>query len=108
MTLYGVTLRWSLHATPNGVSEQLRAYVAGTAAAGGLPDLHQTLWTLREGGFFGITYVFRSEQSRAESVRRMRAQGSEVNRILGHSADAIEEFDVLAVASADAPPPTAG
>lgn len=105
MTLYGVTVRWSLHATPNGVAEQLRAHVTLAAAApGGLPGLHQTLWTLREGGSFGVTYIFRSEPARAESVRRIRAQGSPVATILGHSADAIEEFDILAIASEAAAP----
>lgn len=99
MSLYGVTVRWSLHATMNGVSEQLRAHVAEIAADGSpeLPDVEQTLWTLREGGSFGVTYVFRSEASRAESVRRIRAEGSPITTILGHSADAIEEFDVLAI-----------
>ena len=62
-----------------------------------LPDVEQTLWTLHEGGSFGVTYVFRSEASRAESVRRIRAEGSPIATILGHSADAIEEFDVLAI-----------
>jgi hypothetical protein len=100
MTLYGVTVRWSLHATTGGVAERLRAYVSGASAGPDeLPNLHQTLWTLREGGSFGVTYFFRSESDRAASVRRIRAGGSPITAILGHSADAIEEFDVLAIAS---------
>lgn len=99
MSLYGLTVRWSLHATTSGVSEQLRDYVAQVVSDDepGLPDVEQTLWTLREGGSFGVTYVFRSAAGRAESVRRIRAEGSPITTILGHSADALEEFEVLAI-----------
>lgn len=109
MSLYGVTVRWSLHATPNGVADQLRAHVEQAAGAGAddLADLHQTLWTLREGGSFGVTYIFRSMGARVDAVRRIRAQGSPVATILGRSADAIEEFDILAIAPGRAGPQSA-
>lgn len=104
MSLYGVTVRWSLHAARNEVAQELRAYVAEMVAAGPArkSEALQTLWTLREGASFGITHIFRSEPARAECVRRIRAQGSPVNLILGHSADAIEEFDVVAIAAGGA------
>ncbi len=99
MSRYGLTVRWSLHGTTSGVSEQLRDHVARavTANEAELPDVEETLWTLREGGSFGVTHVFRSAAARAEAVRRIRSQGSPITTILGHSADALEEFEVLAI-----------
>jgi hypothetical protein len=103
MSLYGVTFRWSLHAVASGVAGELRSYVArvsqvAQSARDEPPGLHQTLWTLREGGSFGETSVWRSEQARANFMQLRRAQASPVSAILGHSPDAIEEFDVLAIA----------
>ena len=99
MTLYGVTVRWSLHAMPGDVAEQLRQHVSDIARAEPPPDpeLYQVMWTMRLGGSFGATSVWTSATARAAFVERLRAQGSPVARLLGHRADTVEEFEVVAV-----------
>lgn len=98
--MYGLTVRWSLHATTTDVAQRLRDYVRAQSypRVSGMPGLHQTIWTLREGGSFGATYVWETEEARARFVARMRAEGTPVSRLIGHSADAFEEFEVVAIA----------
>jgi len=97
--MYGLTVRWSLHAITTDVGPRLRDYVRRTSydRVSGIPGLHQTIWTLREGGSFGVTYVWETPEARAAFVERLRSVGTPVNGILGHSPDAFEEFEVVAI-----------
>ncbi len=98
--MFGLTVRWSLMGAPAGAAQRLRAYVRDESLARftGMPGLHQKIWTLREGGSFSGTYIWASEQARREFVERFRANPSAVTDIIGQSPDAMEEFEVVAVA----------
>ncbi len=98
--MYGLTIRWSLHGQTTELAERLRDYVRNRSHGRftGLPDLHQTIWTLREGGSFGATYVWATEAARAAFLAEFRRSGTPVTEIIGHRPDAVEEFEVVAIA----------
>lgn len=93
-------MRWQLHGTPTDLGQRLREHVRSHSQGrfSGMPGLHQTIWTLREGGSFGATYVWATEAARAGFVERLRSGGTQVSGIIGHGPDAFEEFEVVAIA----------
>ena len=102
--MYGLTIRWSLHAATTDLAQRLRDYAAeeGAGRLAGRPGLVQVIWTLREGGSFGATTVWSSDSARQAFLAEFRSAGSPVTRLLGHRPDAVEEFEVIDVASAEA------
>ena len=66
--MLGLTVRWSLADAPDGVEEELAAYVADTSHARftGMPGLRFKTWRVRPGEWFEGCYVFATDAARAE------------------------------------------
>ena len=98
----GLTVRWSLSEAPDGVTDELRAYVAETSHAKftGMSGLRFKTWRLREGEWFEGCYVFASDEARAEFQSSFveTAAESPGSRIIGSSPILIEECDIVAIA----------
>jgi hypothetical protein len=98
----GLTVRWSLADAPEGVDEQLAAYVAETSHAKftGLAGLHVKTWRMRPGEWFEGCYVFATDEARAEFQRSFAEGAAEApgSRIIGSAPVLIEACDVVAVA----------
>lgn len=100
--MLGLSIRWSLTGAPDGVEEELAAFVAGTSHARftGMSGLRFKLWRVRPGEWFEGTYVFASAGARAAFEDEFRAEAAEVpgSRMVGAPPVLIEPFDVVAVA----------
>jgi hypothetical protein len=98
----GLTIRWSLADAPDGVEDELAAFVAGTSHARftGMSGLRFKLWRVRRGEWFEGTYVFASTEARAAFEEEFRAEAADVpgSRMVGAPPVLIEPFDVVAVA----------
>lgn len=100
--MHGLTVRWSLAATPAGVEKQLADYVADTSHAGftGKEGLRFKTWRMRAGEWFEGCYVFESPEARDafEAGFRGFAADSPGSQIIGTAPVLIEPCEVVAVA----------
>ncbi len=100
--MLGLTIRWSLADAPAGVSEELAAYVADTSHARftGMAGLRFKTWRTVPGEWFEGTYVFVSDEARAEFQRTFTEGAADApgSRIIGSPPVLIEACDVVAVA----------
>lgn len=98
----GLVVRWSLTEAPDGVEDELSAYVAGTSHAKftGLAGLSYKTWRMRRGEWFEGTYVFATDQARAQFQAAFAAGAAEApgSKIIGSAPVLIEEYDVVAIA----------
>ena len=104
--MHGLTIRWSLMGTPAGTEQTLRDYVRETSAPRftGMPGLVQKTWQLAERGFFSGTYVWSSEQARADFLEHFRANPSPVSTMVGSAPELVQEWELVGVAvGADGP-----
>lgn len=100
--MLGLTIRWSLDGAPDGVEDELAAFVAGTSHARftGMSGLRFKLWRVRRGEWFEGTYVFATSEARAAFEEQFRAEAADVpgSRMVGALPVLIEAYDVVAVA----------
>ena len=98
----GLTVRWSLADAPDGVEEELATYVAETSHARftGMAGLGFKTWRMRRGEWFEGSYVFASDEARAEFQRAFVQDAAEApgSRIIGSPPILVEECDVVAIA----------
>lgn len=98
----GLTVRWSLAGVPATVAQELRDYVADASYSkfSGMNGLRFKTWRMREGEWFEGTYVFASDQARAdfEATFRPGADETPVSKATGAGPVLIEPFEVVAVA----------
>jgi hypothetical protein len=102
----GLTVRWSLVDAPEGVSEELAAYVADTSHARftGQPGLRFKTWRTRPGEWFEGCYVFADDAERAAFQETFTAGAAESpgSRIIGSPPILIEPCAIVAVAEGGA------
>lgn len=100
--MLGLSIRWSLVDAPDGVEDELAAFVAGTSHARftGMTGLRYKVWRVRPGEWFEGTYVFATEGARAAFEEQFRAEAADVpgSQMVGAPPVLIEAFDVVAVA----------
>lgn len=98
----GLSVRWSLADAPAGAAQELRDYVADASHArfSGMTGLRFKTWRMREGEWFEGTYVFVSDEARAEFEAGFRPTADEapVSKIAGSGPVLIEPFEVVAIA----------
>ncbi|GGD15291.1 hypothetical protein [Nocardioides daphniae] len=98
----GLSVRWPLAQAPSGAEQELRDYVADSSHArfSGMSGLRFKTWRMREGEWFEGTYVFVSDEARAEFEAGFRpgADDSPVSKIVGAGPESIEPFEVVAIA----------
>lgn len=98
----GLSVRWPLAGADEDVAQQLRDYVAESSFPRftGMQGLRFKTWRLREGEWFEGTYVFLTDEARAEFEASFRtgAATSPVSELVGSPPDLIEPFEVVAVA----------
>lgn len=99
--MHGLTVRWSLADAPGGVLDQLRAYVEDESYArfAGLQGLRFKTWRARPGEWFEGTYVFVSDEARADFQQRFEqdAKTAAGSQIVGREPDSIEACEIVAV-----------
>jgi hypothetical protein len=104
--MHGLTVRWSLVEAPEGVEEQLGAYVADTSHARftGMPGLRFKTWRMRRGEWFEGCYVFESAADREKFEDGFRATAADApgSKIIGSGPVLIEPCDIVAVAEGGA------
>ncbi len=100
--MLGLSIRWDLTDAPDGVEDELAAFVAGTSHARftGMAGLRYKVWRVRRGEWFEGTYVFSSDEARAAFEEDFRAQAVGVpgSQMVGAPPVLIEPFEVVAVA----------
>jgi hypothetical protein len=98
----GLTVRWSLADAPDGIEDDLAAYVADTSHAKftGMPGLRFKTWRMRAGEWFEGCYVFATPTDRDafESEFRAVAAESPGSQLVGSAPVLIEACEVVAVA----------
>lgn len=98
----GLTVRWSLADAPEGIEEELAAYVAETSHAKftGMAGLAFKTWRMRPGEWFEGCYVFGSDEARAAFQETFTAGAADApgSQLIGSAPVLIEECDVVAVA----------
>jgi hypothetical protein len=105
MSMYGLTVRWSLaHAGPE-VAQQLRDFVRDRSLERftGMDGLRFKTWRMLEGEWFEGTYVWETAAARdafADADRRAQSAdgGSPGTRIIGSPPVVHESFEVVGVA----------
>ena len=100
--MHALTVRWSLADAPDGVEDELAAYVAETSHARftGKAGLRFKTWRMRPGEWFEGCYVFASDAARAEFQETFTATAAQSpgSQIIGSSPVLIEPCEVVAVA----------
>ncbi|CAM3693274.1 hypothetical protein [Nocardioides zeicaulis] len=100
--MLGLSIRWSLVDAPAGASEELAAYVADTSHARftQMAGLRFKAWRTVPGEWFEGTYVFASDEARAEFQRAFTETAADApgSRIVGAPPVLVEACDVVAVA----------
>jgi len=109
MTMYGLTVRWSLEAAGPEVAQELRDFVRDRSLDrfAGMAGLRFKTWRMVEGKWFEGTYVWESAAARdafAEADRPAQAavDGSPGTRIIGSPPVVHEAFEVVGVAEGGA------
>lgn len=99
--MYGLTVRWSLDAAPEGALEQLRDYVENTSFArfAGLDGLRFKSWRTRPGEWFEGSYVFVSDEARTafQTQFEATAHAAPGTEIVGRPPVLVEAHEVVAV-----------
>jgi hypothetical protein len=100
--MLGLTVRWSLAGAPEGVEEQLAAYVAESSHARftGMAGLRFKTWRMRPGEWFEGCYVFATDEAREQFQRTFTEGAAESpgSQIVGSAPILVEACDVVAVA----------
>ncbi len=98
----GLSVRWSLTESADDAAEQLATYGESSSHARftGMVGLRHKTWRCRPGEWFEGTYVFVSDESRAQFQHTFAETAAESpgSQIVGASPVLIEEWDVVAVA----------
>ncbi len=98
----GLTVRWSLAEAPAGVEAELASYVESTSHAKftGMAGLSYKTWRVRPGEWFEGSYVFASDEARAEFQRTFTEGAADApgSKIIGSAPILIEECDIVAIA----------
>ena len=98
----GLTVRWSLSAAGDSVDADLAAYVADTSHARftGMAGLQFKTWRTVPGVWFEGSYVFGSDEARAEFQATFTAGAAEspVSAIVGSAPVLIEPCEIVAIA----------
>lgn len=109
MTMYGLTVRWSLTDAGPDVAQELRNFVRDRSLERftGMEGLRFKTWRMVEGEWFEGTYVWESAAARdafAEADRPAQAAvpGSPGTRIIGSPPVLHEAFEVVGVAEGGA------
>ena len=99
--MLGLTVRWSLADAPEGVEDQLAAYVAETSHARftGMAGLRYKTWRWCRGVVRGL-YVFATAEAREEFQRTFTAGAADSpgSQIIGSPPVLIEACDIVAIA----------
>jgi hypothetical protein len=102
MSMYGLSVRWSLESAPDGITQQLREYVVGPSLARftGLAGLRFKTWRMVPGEWFEGTYVFGSAAAREGFAASFTeaAPTAPVTSMIGSPPLFITPFEVVAVA----------
>ena len=100
--MHGLTVRWSLAASPAGTEKSLADYVADTSHARftGKAGLRFKTWRMRAGEWFEGCYVFETAEDRDafEVEFRAVAADSPGSQLVGSAPVLIEPCEVVAVA----------
>jgi hypothetical protein len=100
--MHGLTVRWSLDGSPEGVEDALRSYVEANSHARftGKPGLRFKTWRMRPGQWFEGCYVFESSADRDEFQQTFTETAAESpgSQIVGSAPVLIEPCEVVAVA----------
>lgn len=100
--MLGLTVRWSLADAGEGVDAELATYVADASFARftGMTGLQFKTWRTVPGEWFEGSYVFASDEARAEFQATFTAGAAEspVSQIVGSGPVLIEPCDVVAIA----------
>jgi hypothetical protein len=100
--MHGLTVRWSLDGSPDGVEQSLASYVSETSHARftGRPGLRFKTWRMRPGEWFEGCYVFESSQERDAFQEEFTATAADSpgSAIVGSVPVLIEPCEVVAVA----------
>ena len=100
--MHGLTVRWSLDGSPDGVEQSLASYVAESSHARftGKKGLRFKTWRMRAGEWFEGCYVFESSDARDAFQSEFTASAAESpgSRIVGTPPVLIEPCEVVAVA----------
>ena len=106
MTMFGLTVRWSLDAADPGVAAALREFVRDRSMArfAGMDGLRFKTWRMVEGQWFEGTYVWESAAARDAFADTDRAgmNDSPGTRIIGSPPVLYETFEVVGVAEGGA------
>ncbi len=98
----GLTVRWSLADTADGVEAELAAYVAETSHARftGMSGLAYKTWRMVPGQWFEGCYVFVSDEARAEFQQTFTAGAADApgSQIIGSPPILIEACEIVAIA----------
>jgi len=100
--MLGLTVRWSLVDSPEGVEAELASYVADTSHARftGMAGLRFKTWRMRAGEWFEGCYVFATPEARAEFEAAFTAGAADApgSKLIGSAPILIEPCDIVAVA----------
>lgn len=100
--MHGLTVRWSLADAPEGVEDELTAYVESSSHARfqGKPGLRFKTWRMVPGAWFEGCYVFDSSGERDAFQREFTEVAAESpgSQIIGSAPILIEPCVVVAVA----------
>lgn len=97
-----LTIRWSLEGAPEGVEDELAAFVAGTSHARftGMAGLRYKVWRVVPGQWFEGFYVFATSQAREDFQRAFTETAGESpgSQMVGSPPVLVEASEVVAVA----------
>jgi len=100
--MHALTVRWSLAAAPDGVEDELAAYVADSSHTRftGMDGLRFKTWRIRPGEWFEGCYVFASDDARTAFQESFSAGAADSpgSQIIGSAPILIEPCEVVAVA----------
>lgn len=100
--MHGLTVRWSLVESPEGVEDTLRDYVDTTSHGRftGKPGLAFKTWRMRPAEWFEGCYVFATPEDRDAFEREFRQVAAESpgSQIVGSAPISIEACEIVAVA----------
>jgi hypothetical protein len=104
--MLGLTVRWSLAESPEGVEKELADYVAETSHARftGKEGLRFKTWRMRAGEWFEGCYVFESSDARDAFQEQFSKTAAESpgSQIVGSAPVLVEPCRVVAVAEGGA------
>lgn len=97
-----LTVRWSLADAPEGIEDELAAYVADTSHAKftGMAGLAFKTWRMRRGEWFEGCYVFATAEAREQFQGTFTENAADApgSKLIGSPPILIEACDVVAVA----------